>query len=563
MRSSASAGLFGAGNGLASAGAPPATLRRRAARSSSSVRAALRAVTGSETTDQRSRLGSFLSTSAVNTCVPSIRSLGAIVIGHVEQRREILPHVELAILAADEHRDLAGDACGSGFAAAFSTPGRRDGSFFASGSNGRRIGDRLDGLGRFFGGLGFSRLSALRLRTSSASVDLGDRRLVGASAFTALDFASTAALRLSASPDGAFGFAVRLDVLVIRWRPSPVSAAIGPALRRGPASDVSPAASDTSAARRRAHRTSSTRHWSRCAGIRGVGPFAQRCGVRDRRSIADSRLAFEFAGWHSQAWSHRLRPRPCRLFTAGASVFGSSAISGLRHDLLRHQQRMRETGRRHLAGRDDDARAHLGPVPHLRGKRHRHADAAVRRRIARQDAGMHRDARPGDALHERHRRAAVDVGVVHLVLLDDAEHAHRGRMALHARRHRAFGEQAVGVVDPDLLLVDRDRDDQRALRLGAGFLFGGLGLGGWLAGASACAAGRRAPAGSSRDRNPASRYRAASAWGVAPMVPAAAKTAICQNRWLELLALAILAPKSRCPLTRIFLESRYSNPIFR
>ena len=151
---------------------------------------------------------------------------------------------------------------------------------------------------------------------------------------------------------------------------------------------------------------------------------------------------------------------------------------GLRHDLLRDQQRMREVRGRDLAGRHDDARAHLGPVPHLGGEGHRHADAAMRCRIARQDSGMHRDTRPGDALHERHRRAAVDVGVVHLVLLDDAEHTHRGRVTLHAGRDRAFGEQTVGVVDPDPLLLDRDVDDQRPLRLGAGFLFRGLVLAG-------------------------------------------------------------------------------------
>jgi len=56
-------------------------LRRCEERSSSSFTAALRAVTGSDTTDQRNRLGSLLSTFAVNTCVPSIRSLGLIVTG--------------------------------------------------------------------------------------------------------------------------------------------------------------------------------------------------------------------------------------------------------------------------------------------------------------------------------------------------------------------------------------------------------------------------------------------------------------------------------------------------
>ena len=95
----------------------------------------------------------------------------------------------------------------------------------------------------------------------------------------------------------------------------------------------------------------------------------------------------------------------------------------------------------------------------------------MRRRIAGQDAGMHCDTRPGDALHKGHRRAAVDVGVMHFVLLDDAEHPHRGCMTLHARGHRTFREESVGVVDPDILLIDRDRDDQRSLGPGAGFLF--------------------------------------------------------------------------------------------
>ncbi len=113
----------------------------------------------------------------------------------------------------------------------------------------------------------------------------------------------------------------------------------------------------------------------------------------------------------------------------------------LRHDFLGRQQRMREAGRGDFAGGDDDPRAHLGPAPHLRGKGQRHADAAMRRRIARQHAGVHRDTRPGDPLHERHRRAAIDVGVVKLVLLDDAENAHRRRMALHAGRHRAFRDR--------------------------------------------------------------------------------------------------------------------------
>ena len=40
----------------------------------------------------------------------------------------------------------------------------------------------------------------------------------------------------------------------------------------------------------------------------------------------------------------------------------------------------------------------------------------------------------------------------------------------------------LAVVDADLLLLDRDRDDQRPMRLGVGFLEGGPGLGGRPAG---------------------------------------------------------------------------------
>ncbi len=64
------------------------------------------------------------------------------------------------------------------------------------------------------------------------------------------------------------------------------------------------------------------------------------------------------------------------------------------------------------------------------------------------------------------RRAAIDVGAVPFVLLDDAEHAHGRRMAAHAGRDRRFREQAVGVEYPQGLSLDRDGDHQRADRLG-------------------------------------------------------------------------------------------------
>jgi len=97
------------------------------------VRVALRAVTGSEITDQRNRLGSFLSASAVKTCVPSGRSLGAMVIGTSNCGLKVLADVQLGILAAHEHRNLAGTPGGSALTA-LSAPGRRAVSFFTSGA---------------------------------------------------------------------------------------------------------------------------------------------------------------------------------------------------------------------------------------------------------------------------------------------------------------------------------------------------------------------------------------------------------------------------------------------
>ena len=154
MRSSASAALFGAGAGLASAGAPPATLRRREARSSSSL---TRRVAGGHR-QRHHRPAQQIGIVLVDFRREHMRAQHPLARrdrhGHVEQRREILPHIKLAVLAADEHRDLSGALrrfrlC----AAAFSAPGRRDGSFFASGAMAGVSAIALTGSGRFLGGL--------------------------------------------------------------------------------------------------------------------------------------------------------------------------------------------------------------------------------------------------------------------------------------------------------------------------------------------------------------------------------------------------------------------------
>ena len=78
---------------------------------------------------------------------------------------------------------------------------------------------------------------------------------------------------------------------------------------------------------------------------------------------------------------------------------------------------------------------------------------------------MHRDARPGDALHVRHR-GVIKIGNVMAVLLNDAEHTVGRRMRLGAGGNRRLREQAVDVVDLDPLLFDRDGNHQRSDRLG-------------------------------------------------------------------------------------------------
>src|SRR6267142_2271111 len=214
MRSSASAGLFGTGSGLAPAGAPPATLRRRAARSSSSVRAALRAVTGSETTDQRNKLGSFLSASAVNTCVPSGRSLGAMVIGTSNCGLKFSRTYSLESLRLTNTAIWPGRLGGSALAAA---PGGRAVSFFTSGAAAGTVGASATALtasAGFSTGLDSGVLDSgvFASSTFGASILAGSAlaiAAVGASAFTSSDFVSEVASTF-ASPGLSSAFTLSL-----------------------------------------------------------------------------------------------------------------------------------------------------------------------------------------------------------------------------------------------------------------------------------------------------------------------------------------------------------------
>ena len=76
---------------------------------------------------------------------------------------------------------------------------------------------------------------------------------------------------------------------------------------------------------------------------------------------------------------------------------------------------------------------------------------------------MQRDAVPGDALHVRHPGIVIHGRVVVLVLLDDGEDAGRRLASRGAGRDRRAQDPAVGIVERDLLALDRhDRHDRLA-----------------------------------------------------------------------------------------------------
>ena len=83
--------------------------------------------------------------------------------------------------------------------------------------------------------------------------------------------------------------------------------------------------------------------------------------------------------------------------------------------------------------------------------------------ISGHNAGMHRRPGPGEPVHPRHRRVAVDVRVMPPRLLHDREGADESRMGRGSRRYRRTGDQSRAAIDIDLLLADGDDDDHRLL----------------------------------------------------------------------------------------------------
>src|SRR5262249_27664598 len=172
---------------------------------------------------------------------------------------------------------------------------------------------------------------------------------------------------------------------------------------------------------------------------------------------------------------------------------------------------MREFDRSEVVVSHDDSYAEIGDGPQLLSEVVRHANAAMRGRIARQHAFVQRHPRPGDALHVWHRRIAVEVGVVVAVLLDDTEDARRRRTAGHAGGDRPLRHAHAIAKKRHFLATDGNDDLQRTLRhLAKTRILLGLGL--FLS--------RGRNAGLARGRNAGCGGGACGGGGVPPSVPA-------------------------------------------
>src|SRR6516165_6339068 len=90
------------------------------------------------------------------------------------------------------------------------------------------------------------------------------------------------------------------------------------------------------------------------------------------------------------------------------------------------------------------------------GKVIRHPDAAMRCWISRERATVECDARPSEALHVGHVGVVVHVGVVLCFLLENSEDTGWRLAPLLAARHWRSHDPALGVVDSDLLVTQRN-----------------------------------------------------------------------------------------------------------
>src|SRR3984893_2230524 len=179
----------------------------------------------------------------------------------------------------------------------------------------------------------------------------------------------------------------------------------------------------------------------------------------DGRGRLGHSLGPELLGVLMRIDQRRLGGGEGRLRRVGSRLVGFR----LNPHLWRGQQWMREFDRRHFLRRDDDALADLGQSPKFGGEPGGEPDATVRGRMTGNDAEMHGDARPCDALHERHRCGRVDIRAMVSLAADYGEHALGRRMAEHASRNRRAVDEPVLIVYGDALVSDRNNSKQRPL----------------------------------------------------------------------------------------------------
>ena len=153
----------------------------------------------------------------------------------------------------------------------------------------------------------------------------------------------------------------------------------------------------------------------------------------------------------------RLRSLRGRVLRLSSARGGQGIGTGLRHE----QSRVGNLDGCHIGGRHDHPHPRPGQVEQACGEVVWQADAAMRCRKSWQRAAVERDPGPGDALHMRHVRIVIKVGVVLRLLLNDAENAGRRLASFLAARHGRAQDPTSGVVDGDPLVAQRDDSHDR------------------------------------------------------------------------------------------------------
>ena len=165
---------------------------------------------------------------------------------------------------------------------------------------------------------------------------------------------------------------------------------------------------------------------------RRSGRSADRLGLERRGDIRGGAGQIG-SGEHAGVGLHRRHRHGfvARLTLRGFLLLDHRRRGGRRQGL--EQIGVLDQPRRQTVARHDHVVADRRDLEQLRREGEGQADAAMRGGIAGHDARVQRRAGPGDPVHPRHRRAAIEVGVMMPVLLENTEHAGLGGVAAHSR----------------------------------------------------------------------------------------------------------------------------------